>query len=119
MIHKCVICGSTFEGRKNVLTCSMKCKILDGIEIIDDCWFYKKSTSGDYSKINYKQKWWAAHRMSYTVFNGVIPKGLLVCHKCDNPKCVNPQHLFLGTTKDNVSDRVRKGRTTHGVINSR
>lgn len=52
----------------------------------------------------------SAHRYSYMVFVGDIPNGLFVCHKCDNPKCINPDHLFVGTRQDNVDDRQRKGR---------
>ena len=52
-----------------------------------------------------------AHRASFLLFNGEIPDKLFVCHRCDNPSCVNPKHLFLGTSKDNNQDRSNKGRT--------
>lgn len=55
-----------------------------------------------------------AHRLAWELTRGAIPPGALVCHACDNPRCMNPDHLFVGTTADNVNDRVTKGRTAWG-----
>jgi len=77
----------------------------------NDCWEWncKKTEYGD---IYYRKNHYSSHRFSYTLFKGKIPKGLYVLHKCDNPCCVNPDHLFLGTHQDNITDMWEKGRGT-------
>ena len=56
----------------------------------------------------------AAHRISYRIHNGEIPEGMLVLHNCDEPGCVNPEHLYLGTDADNMLDKVKRGRCING-----
>jgi hypothetical protein len=67
-------------------------------------------TLSGYGRLRNNGKKCLAHRLAYENTFGKIPSGLLVCHKCDNPKCVNLKHLFLGTNKDNFHDSVKKGR---------
>lgn len=78
----------------------------------DACWRWTANTDGRYGTLTVERgkSPVKAHRLSWQLVNGPIPKGLAVLHKCDNPSCVNPQHLFLGTQTDNMRDASRKGR---------
>jgi hypothetical protein len=60
------------------------------------------------TKVNYK--YYSVHKLSWELANGPVPSGMYVCHKCDNPKCFEVSHLFLGTPQDNVHDSISKGR---------
>ena len=78
-----------------------------------DCWLWTASkTKEGYGYFRFDGAMRKAHRMSWLLTNGEIPEGMLVCHTCDNPSCVNPKHLWLGTNRDNMDDMNAKGR--HG-----
>ena len=82
----------------------------------DNCWLWTAgTTTGGYGEITYKQKGHYAHRTAYELVIGPIPDGMLVCHKCDNRLCCNPEHFFLGSISDNISDMHAKGRAYHAL----
>jgi hypothetical protein len=81
----------------------------------EECWMWRGNQSTRYGNIGYKYKNYRPHRFSYMIHNGLdsIPEGMCVCHKCDQPFCVNPDHLFLGTQLENIEDKVKKNRCQH------
>lgn len=93
-------------------------RFLKYVVTTSDCWIWtgSQSVSGSSGKYYYgsfrlsPRKMTYAHRMSYALYKGPIPHGMVVMHTCDNPLCVNPDHLVLGTHKQNSEDAVQKGR---------
>ncbi len=126
-IKNCAHCGKPFDYGKHpqVRFCSIRCANLakpkpDPVDLFwskvdrhgpDECWMWQASTHRDgYGQFQLDGKTTRAHRFSYILAHGEIPKGLLVRHTCDHPACVNPAHLLTGTDYDNCHDKIDRGR---------
>lgn len=83
------------------------------------CWLWIGSTKTEgYGNFSFRGVTWTAHRASWQMARGDIPHGMCVLHKCDTPACVNPDHLFLGTHRDNTNDKITKKRHRYGESQS-
>lgn len=122
-IPTCLHCGEKFKRNhgKNKF-CSTRCsarfgrpsvhdRFMSFVEKTDGCWEWRGARHpAGYGVFSINNKAHIATRVAHSLFKGDIPKGMFVCHSCDNPPCVNPDHLWLGDAQDNMSDMVRKGR---------
>ena len=129
--HGCEVCGGD-KARPTARFCSRACLLVDSRRSAerrfwakvqkagdDECWLWTGGRKESYGKIFLKQgeirTRLLAHRVSFVIANGPLPEGCsVVAHKCDNPICVNPNHLFAATVEDNVQDRQSKNRQAKG-----
>lgn len=90
-------------------------RALEVPEEIDGCWEWRRRRNAQgYGRFNLAGRTVMAHRVAFTIAAGPIPDGMFVLHRCDNPPCCNPSHLFVGTTADNARDASAKGRLAAG-----
>lgn len=91
------------------------------LDTTGDCWEWRGATTAGYGRVTIGGQSYVASRVAYFLAHGELPTGLHVCHICDNPPCCRPEHLFLGTDKENAADKVAKGRFvrvyTRGELN--
>lgn len=127
----CTVCAKEFSTlrdnwlRRGTRFCSPRCVVVKRKQLTTEerfwsavekrgpteCWEWKRSRSYGYGQFKFEGGGVRAHRYSWQLHNGKkIPNDLHVLHRCDNPPCVNPNHLFVGTPLDNTMDSVRKGR---------
>lgn len=131
----CEQCGAAFRVREKMLRhqparwCSRKCYydaahhegsmaewFWSRVDKSGDCWVWRgRCLQSGYGQLIVKKKVLLAHRVAFELTHGHIPPGLEICHRCDNPPCVNPAHLFCGSHADNMRDMKTKGRQSRGA----
>lgn len=117
ILNSCAHCGHTNSQRG--LFCSVACRFWSKVNKSTEengCWTWTGCKDGNgYGMFTLGGRPQRAHRVAFEQWYGNIPPGQLACHRCDNPSCCNPEHLFLGSAGDNNRDRARKGRTSYAA----
>lgn len=131
-LEPCEVCGSTAPRPRGVARfCSFACRskarrlpvaarfwrnVARGANEV--CWpwtgFARRGYGWFYDRLGTKKVYRRAHRVAWELVHGDVPAGGVVCHRCDNPLCCNPMHLFVGSHADNVADKMSKGRQARG-----
>ena len=119
----CPECGKTFKHKTSMSGHMRHCAVtheqLFWLHVDkggpNGCWIWTRYRQRQgYGWVCVQQKYYLAHRLAWEFVNGPVPDGLFVLHKCDNPPCVNPDHMFLGDHQANCDDKIRKGRIALG-----
>jgi len=106
-------CGCWFEKSDEILLQEAKDRFFNYIEKLENCWIWKGVKIKGYG-IMFHKKPVKAHRFSYEIHKGKIEKNKIICHTCDNPSCINPDHLYQGTPEDNSHDAYNRNRMVVG-----
>lgn len=103
------------HGRENIQSATARFLDWTAIERSTGCWLWlgAKGSHGRYGSAGCFGKSWLAHRLAWRLFKGEDPGSACICHTCDNGLCVNPDHLFKGTQRDNILDMEKKNRSYH------
>ena len=117
-----LICKNKLCVNPDHLACGDEARFWAKIQKLNDCWIWIGGQDRDmYGVFTFREDGKdftvRATHYSWQLYTGrPVPEGIFLCHKCDHPYCVNPEHLFLGTNQDNMEDKVSKGRQTRGEL---